>query len=77
MEEDVWGGQGDENVSEIKNDLCKEIYICTLDVSPSSDFEMHYSEEATFYSTAVSNVCTALCALPSENRLLTLMHLTI
>ena len=45
--------------------------------APSSDCEMHYSEEATFYSTAVSNVCTALCVLTSENRLLTVMHLTI
>ena len=36
--------------------------------APSSDCEMHDSEEATFYSTAVSNVCTALCILTSENR---------
>ena len=50
---------------------------CTNKASPSSDCEMHYSEEATFYSTAVSYVCTALCVLPSENRLLTVMHLMI
>ena len=43
---------------------------------PSSDCEMHYGEEPTFHSTAVSNVCTALCVLTSENRLLTLWSLT-
>ena len=40
-------------------------------MAPSSDCEMNYSEEPTFYSTAVSNVRTALCVLTSENRLLT------
>ena len=48
-----------------------------FDYSLGSDCEIHYSEEATFYSTAIRNVRTALCVLPSENKLLTVMHLTI
>ena len=43
----------------------------------ASDREIHYSVEATFYSTAVSIVCTVLCDLPSESSLLTVMNLMI
>ena len=39
----------------------------------ASVHEFHYGEETTFYSTAVSIVCTVLCFLPSESSLLTVM----
>ena len=70
---------------QIKTNLCLRL-LCWYNVDDAltqvfntlaSDREFNYSVETTFYSTAVSIVCTVLCILPSESSFLTVMKLTI